>query len=319
MIRIRYKLYIGMMAAALLLPSCSQDEDAALPQGVDDGTQTLTITTRTGSGQDDETTSTTETTINSFRMYLYDFATATKKEEHILTKDANGAWLENGKQPVTALLPAIVNASVCDDPNQITFENYVINGKLQGYSVTSVIPTDQTDADRLASAGKLMYAFHPQLEKGDELSLTFQHACSMLVFNVNKEKIEAADGVGNLENIKVNANNESIYVYNYGNVNNRGWFSGTTNNNGFDCFYNETDNTITAYIGYNEYKADDVLMTLYVDGISRNVPINADLTVEPGNIYTFTLDITPKEVTASVVANEGNDIPGWEESNEEEL
>lgn len=319
MIKIRYKLYIGMMAAALLLPSCSQDEDAALPQGADDGTQTLTITTRTGSGQDDETTSTTETTINSFRMYLYDFATATKKEEHILTKDANGAWLEDGKKPVTALLPAIVNASVCDSPDQITFENYVMNGKLQAYSIISVIPTDQTDADKLAAAGKLMYAFHPQLEKGGVLSLEFQHACVMLVFNVNKGKIEDAGGNGNLENIKVNANNESIYIYQYNN-DTRGWFSGTTNDNGFDCFYNETDKTITAYIGYNKYKAGDVLMTLYVDGISRNVPINADLTVEPGNVYTFTLDITPKEVTARVVQGENNALPGWgDESNEEEL
>lgn len=307
---IRHRFYIGMMAVALLLPSCSQNEDAALPQGADEVGQALTISTR----------ATTDESFDSFRLCLSDAATNTQTEEHILTWDGTtNAWLEDGEQPVTALLPAIVNAAVCDDPDQITFENYVINGKLQGYSVTSVIPTDQTDADKLAAAGKLMYAFHPQLEKGDVLSLEFQHACVMLVFNVNKGKIEDAGGNGNLENIKVNANNESIYIYQYNN-DNRGWISGTTNDNGFDCFYNETDKTITAYIGYNKYKAGDVLMTLYVDGISRNVPINADLTVEPGNVYTFTLDITPKEVTASVVQGENNALPGWgDESNEEEL
>lgn len=117
----------------------------------------------------------------------------------------------------------------------------------------------------------------------------------------------------------MNANNESIYIYQYNN-DNREWISGTSNDNGFDCFYNETDNTITAYIGYNKYKTEDVLMTLSVDGISRNVPIKNALEIIPGNVYTFQLEITPKEVTASVVAGEGNnDIPGWEESNEEEL
>ena len=305
---IRHRFYIGMMAVALLLPSCSQDEDAALPQGADEVGQALTISTRTAA----------EESFDSFRLCLSDAATNTKKEEHILIKDANGAWLEDGKQPVTTLLPAIVNASVCDDPGQITFENYVINGKLQGYSVTGVIPTDQTDADKLAAAGKLMYAFHPQLEKSDELSLTFQHACSKLVFNVNKDKITAVNGKGQLKNIKINANNESIYIYQYNNEN-RGWISGTLNDNGFDCFYNETDETITAYIGYNAYKANDVLMTLDVDGISRNVRIKEDLEIIPGNVYTFTLDITPKEVTASVVQGEGNDIPGWDESDETEL
>lgn len=168
--------------AILLLPSCSQDEDAALPQGADEVGQALTISTRAAADE----------SFDSFRLCLSDAATDTKKEEHILTKDADGAWLEDGKQPVTALLPAIVNASVCDNPDQITFENYVINGKLQGYSVTSVIPTDQRDADKLASAGKLMYAFHPQLEKGNVLSLEFQHACAMLVFTVNNKKVKDA-------------------------------------------------------------------------------------------------------------------------------
>lgn len=311
---IRHRFYIDMMAVALLLPSCSQDEDAALPQGADEVGQALTISTR----------ATTDDLFDSFRLCLSDAATGTKKEEHILAKGANGAWLEDGEQPVTALLPAIVNASVCDCPDQITFENYVINGKLQGYSVTSVIPTDQTDADKLASAGKLMYAFHPQLEKGGELSLTFQHACSKLVFNVNKEKIEAAKGEGQLTKIKVNANNESIYIYQYNN-DNRGWISGTTNDNGFDCFYDETGKTITAYIGYSKYtkkenkEENDVLMTLDVDGISRNVRIKEDLEIIPGNKYVFTLDITPKEVTASIVANENNALPGWNESDETEL
>lgn len=313
---IRQRIYICMMAVALLLLSCSQDEDAALPQGADEVGQALTISTR----------ATTDDSFDSFRLCLSDAATGTKKEEHILTKDANGAWLEDGEQPVTALLPAIVNASVCDDPGQITFENYLISGKLQAYSITSVIPTDQTDADKLAAAGKLMYAFHPQLEKGGELSLTFQHACSMLVFTVNNKKVKDAGGEGILTKIKVNANNESIYVYNYGNVNNRGWFSGTTNDNGFDCFYNETDKTITAYIGYSKYtqkenkEENDVLMTLDVDGIPRNVRIKEDLEIIPGNKYVFTLDITPKEVTASVVQGEDNALPGWgNESDETEL
>lgn len=114
----------------------------------------------------------------------------------------------------------------------------------------------------------------------------------------------------------MNANNESIYIYQYNN-DNRGWISGTSNDNGFDCFYNETDNTITAYIGYNKYKTEDVLMTLSVDGISRNVPINTDLTVEPGKIYTFTLDITPKEITASFKLSDDSDLFGWGSEDEE--
>lgn len=316
---IRHKFYIGMMAVALLLPSCSQEEDVALPQGADDGAQTLTITTRTGSGQDDETTSTTETTINSFRLYLYDFATATKKEEHILTKDANGAWLEDGKKPVTALLPAIVNASVCDDPDQITFENYVLNGEMVGSGVTCNLPTDQTTEEKLEAAGSLMYALQAKLDKGEDLSLTFQHACSKLVFNVDKSEITQAGGVGKLDNIKINARYTSKY---YQGVQ-TGWINWIqADDNGFDCFYNETDNTITAYIGYSKYaqkenkEENDVLMTLDVDGIPRNVRIKEDLEIIPGNKYVFTLDITPKEVTASVVANEGNDIPGWDESDE---
>lgn len=303
---IRHRFYIGMMAVALLLPSCSQDEDAALPPGVNEVRQALTISTR----------ATTDDSFDSFRLCLSDAATGTQTEVHLLTWDETvNAWLEDGKQPVTALLPAIVNASVCDSPDQITFENNLEEEKTT--TVTCRIPTGQTDADNLASAGKQMFAID-KLDKGKTLSLKFQHACSKLVFKVNKEKIEAAKGKGQLTNIKVNANNESIYIYQYNNGN-KEWISGTSNDNGFDCFYDETGKTITAYIGYNEYKANDVLMILDVDGISRNVPINADLTVEPGNIYTFTLDITPKEVTASVVQGEGNDIPGWEESNEEEL
>lgn len=303
---IRHRFYIGMMAVALLLPSCSQDEEAALPQGADEVGQALTITTRAAA----------EESFDSFRLCLSDAATNTKKEEHILTKDANGAWLEDGKQPVTALLPAIVNASVCDAPGQITFDNYMLEGEMVGSGVTCNLPTDQTNEEKLEAAGGLMFALQSKLDKGDVLSLTFQHACSKLVFNVDKSEITQAGGAGTLKNIKINAHYTSIY---YQGVQ-TGWTNWTqADDNGFDCFYNETDETITAYIGYKPCTAGDVLMTLDVDGISRNVRIKDNLEIIPGNVYTFTLDITPKEVTASVVQGEGNDIPGWDESNEEEL
>lgn len=317
MIGIRYRLYVGMMAAALLLPSCTQEEDAALPTtGTDAAAQPLSVSTRAGADE----------TFDSFRLYLTDLATNTETEEHILTWDGTtGTWLENGRQPVTALLPAIVNATVCDAPDPITFENVVQDGELHSCTVTCNIPADQTDADKLEAAGKLMFAFNPCLDKEGSLSLEFQHACSKLVFKVNKDELIAANGVGKLANIKVKANTESRYTYDYENESNGGWTPGyQDDDSGFDCFCDETDETnrtITAYIGYKEYKVGDVLMTLNVDGISRDVPINADLTVEPGNVYTFTLNITPKVVTASVVQSEGGsgDLPGWDEDNETEL
>lgn len=301
-----------MMAAALLLPSCSQEEDAALPTiGADAATQPLSVRTRAGADE----------TFDSFRLYLHDLATNTETEEHILSKDENGAWLENGKQPVTALLPAIVNATVCDTPDQITFENVVQDGELHSCTVTCNIPADQTDADKLEAAGKLMYAFSPRLDKEGSLSLTFQHACSMLVFKVDNDAVKDAGGAGMLTNIKINANSTSVYTYDYENESNVGWIPVyQDDNSGFDCYCDETDETnktITAYIGYKEYKAGDVLMTLDVDGISRNVPINADLTVEPGKSYTFTLDITPKEITASFKLSDDSDLFGWGSEDEE--
>lgn len=319
----RYKLYTSMMAAALLmLAACSTEDCGTAPDGQDTAVRQLTITTRTTDGEAD-----TEIPLDNFRLYLHDLATNTKTEEHILTKDENGAWLENGRQPVTALFPAVVNAAVCDAPDQITFTNWVTDGNVQAYAVTCNIPADQTDADKLAAAGKLMFAFSPRLDTDGSLSLAFRHACSMLVFTVNNKEVIAAGGNGKLTNIKINANNTSRYIYDYENESNVGWTPVyQDDDSGFDCFCDETDETnetnkkITAYIGYREYKAGDVLMTLDVDGIARNVPINADLTVEPGNVYTFTLDITPKVVTASVVQSDDDDLFGWgSEDNETEL
>lgn len=311
MIRIRYKLYIGMMAAALLLPSCSQEEDAALPTtGADAAAQPLSVRTRAGADE----------TFDSFRLYLHDLATNTETEEHILTWDGTtDAWLENGRQPVTVLLPAVANATVHDATNQITFENVVQDGELHSCTVTCNIPTDQTNADKLEAAGKLMFAFNPRLDKEGSLSLAFRHACSKLVFTVDNDAVKKAGGEGKLTGIKINADNTSIYTYNYGNEANGVWTNGVQSdgNSGFDCFYDETNKTITAYIGYKEYKAGDVLMTLNVDGIPRNVPINADLTVKPGNIYTFNLDITPKEITASFKLSDDSNLFGWGSEDEE--
>ncbi|MDO4180610.1 MAG: fimbrillin family protein [Bacteroidales bacterium] len=302
-----------LSAVALLLPSCNQEEDAALPTtGTDAAAQPLSVSTRAGADE----------TFDSFRLYLHDLATNTETEEHILAWDGtNGAWLENGRQPVTALLPAIVNATACDAPDQITFENVVQDGELHSCTVTCNIPADQTDADKLEAAGKLMYAFSPRLDKDGSLSLEFQHACSMLVFTVNNKEVIAAGGKGKLANIKVKANTESRYTYDYENESNGGWTPVyQDDNSGFDCFCDETDETnktITAYIGSKEYKAGDVLMTLNVDGIPRNVPINADLPVEPGKIYTFTLDITPKEITASFKLSDDSNLFGWGSEDEE--
>ena len=304
--------YIGIMTAALLLASCNQDDDAAMPQGADEARQPLTVSTRAA---DDET-------FDSFRLYLHDLATNTVTEEHILTRDGEtGAWLENGTYPVTDLLPAVVNAAVCDDPGQITFENYL--DAPETTTVTCRIPADQTDADKLAEAGKRMFAVS-RLDKGQTLYLSFQHACAKMLFIVNDAAVTNAGGKGKLTGINLAAHSE--YVYHCEGEGAGNYYTWNEDDKcDVACFLAEADTgydnkpTVTACVGYNKYKAGDILMTLSVDGIARNVPINADLTVEPGNVYTFTLDITPKEVTATVVSNEGNDIPGWEESNETEL
>lgn len=311
-IKIVYRKVISILSVvALLLPSCSQKEDAALPTGADATAQPLSVSTRASADE----------TFDSFRLYLHDLATNTETEEHILTWDGTtDAWLENGKQPVTVLLPAVANAIVHDATNQITFENVVQDGELHSCTVTCNIPTDQTNADKLEAAGRLMYAFCPRLDKEGSLSLTFQHACSMLVFTVNDDAVKDAGGAGVLTDIKINADNTSIYTYNYGNEANGEWTNGvqSDDNSGFDCFYDETNKTITAYIGYKEYKADDVFMTLDVDGIPRNVPINADLTVEPGKRYIFTLDITPKDITAGFKLSDDSDLFGWGSEDEEQ-
>lgn len=308
-----YAHILTTAAVALLLPSCSQDEDAALPQGADEVGQALTISTR----------ATTDESFDSFRLCLSDAATDTKKEEHILTKDADGVWLENGEQPVTALLPAIVNAAVCESSDQIMFENH-----LEGEETTTVIcqiPTDQTDADKSAATGKQMFAIS-KLDKGETLSLKFQRACSKLVFLVDNSAVINAGGKSALTNIKVGAHPEFVYHYYEDNDANNYYTYNEDATCDVTCYLAEADAehenkpSITAYLGYRRCNAGDVLMTLSVDGISRNVPIKNALEIIPGNVYTFQLEITPKEVTASVVAGEGNnDIPGWEESNEEKL
>ncbi len=291
---IRYRFYIGMMAAALLLSACSGEEDTALPQEMGGGTQRLAVTTRAA----EETMA-----FDSFNLYLSDYETNTKKEEHLLTWDeTENAWLEDGQPCATSLLPAIVNASVCDSPDQITFSSNASNTEF--YATYNNIPTDQSTADKLAAAGKPMFVCGRRLNAGEELSLDFLRACTKLVFNVNKDEVIASGGKGELSNIKVTARASSKY-YIKSNANSGSWIAGNVGN--FSCFYDETDRTITVYTGFTSYYSDQRIMTLDVDGISRRVLMKENLKIAPGNVYTFDLSITPNEVTRA--ATDATSIP----------
>ncbi len=296
---IRYRFYTGMMAAALLLSSCSQNEDIAVPQEAD-GTQRLAITTR--AAEDTRT-------FDSFRLYLTDSETNTKTEEHLLTwNETTSAWLEDGQPCATALLPAIVNAAVCDSPDQITFSSNASNTE---FYATCKIPTDQSTADKLAAAGKPMFVCGRRLNAGEELSLDFQHACAKLVFNVNKDEVIANGGKGDLSNIKVTAYPSSKY-YIKSNANSGSW-TAVANEGNFSCFYDETDKTITVYTGFTSYYSGQRIMTLDVDGISRQVLMKGNLKVIPGNVYTFNLKVGPNFITLQ----DDISIGSWQEGEQQ--
>ncbi len=297
----RYRFYTGMMAAALLLSSCSQDEDAAVSQEVGDSMQQLAITTRAA----EDTRA-----FDSFRLYLTDCETNTKTEEHLLTWDETAsAWLEDGQPCVTSLLPVIVNAAVCDSPDQLTFSSNASNTEF--YATYNNIPTDQSTADKLAVAGKPMFVCGRRLNAGEELSLDFLHACTKLVFNVNKDEVIANGGKGELSNIKVTALASSKY-YIKSNANSGSWIAAGNEGN-FSCFYDETDETITVYTGFTSYYSDQRIMTLDVDGISRRVVMKDDLKVIPGNVYTFNLKVGPNFITLQ----DDISIEAWQEGEQQ--
>lgn len=303
-----------LMAAALLLPSCSQDEDAASPRGADEAGQALTISTRAAEGAG---------AFDSFRLYLFDAATNTVAEEHLLTWDVEAcAWLENGKPPVTELSSAIANAVVCDDSDLITFDNELNADGTK--TVTCRIPTDQTDAEKSAAAGKLMFAMS-EWNRGEPLSLTFQRACAKLVFLVDTTAVTEAGGEGKLTDINVGAHPEYVYHCYEGNSTDGYYKWNPEDKCNVTCFLADADAKhgdkpyITAYIGYRSCEAEEALMTLKVDGIPRSVKIGEAFDIVPGYEYTFDLTVTPKEITATVTQEEGNDISGWDKNNETEL
>lgn len=83
---IGHRFYIGMMAVALLLPSCSQNEDAALPQGT---VSKVSLTRATTDG-----TTPIDAGYGSLTVYAYE---GMEEDNHTVWNYENGAWQQSGR------------------------------------------------------------------------------------------------------------------------------------------------------------------------------------------------------------------------------
>lgn len=309
------KSYITGMVAALLLASCSGDEDYAAPAAGTAGTEgvarALNIAARTAGGLQ----------LDAFTLMLFDTASGSVEvaETHQMTWDAaRGLWLENGRLPQTTIDAPVMAAYAGGDGWWSRFE-----GGSSSVYISYYTPTDQSDAETLQKIDNCLFGIPAGTDEDGNPALTFYRPYAKLVFKVTKSGFEGTGRTGELTDVKINkvpGNIGQLYYFDDPEPNCVVPPGLVT----ISCYYDEANGTITAYIVAVSTASSMTTdfycssLTFNVDGISRTATLPY-MELHGGRVYTFSLSVSPKEATATVAGSAGNALPGWDENSETEL
>lgn len=272
---IRHRFYIGMMAVALLLPSCSQDEDAALPQGAV-GKVSLT---RAATGE----TTPIDARYGSLTVYAYE---GTEENNHTVWNYGNGAWQQSGTLLVPVREASFIGVTGTGTPFSFTLPEAAKNQS----SEDGMLAADFMTTDRTA------------LGAGNSLSLNFKHRMSQVTVKIAEYGTEFGDTDPTITDVTFQS--AASITLDYDAAETVTVTSTTTSTINITPSGTLTDG-YTAIIAPKA--AGEQLMSLQANGNTLTVKTNAD--IESGKSYTFSLKVGKDYVTLQNIS-----IGDWEET-----
>lgn len=264
-----------MMAVALLLPSCSQEEDAALPQGAV-GKVSLTRATTDG-------TTSIDAGYGSLTVYAYE---GTEEDNHTVWNYENGAWQQSG----TLLVP-VRNASFIG-----------VTGTGTPFSFTLPEAAKDQSSEEGMLAADFMTTDRTTLGADNALSLNFKHRMAQVKVKITEYGTEFGDADPTIGNVMFQS--AASIVLDYDAAETVTVTSTTTSTIDITPSVTLTDG-YTAIIAPKA--AGEQLMSLQANGKTLTVKTNA--AIESGKSYTFSLKVGKDYVTL-----QGISIGGWEET-----
>ena len=272
---IRQRIYIGMMAVALLLPSCSQDEDAALPQGTV-GKVSLTRATTDG-------TTPLDAGYGSLTIYAYE---GTEEDNHTVWNYEDGAWKQSG----TLLVPV----------RDASFIGVTGTGTPFSFTLPEAAKDQSTEDGTLAA--DFMTTDRTALDADNALSLNFKHRMAQVKVKITEYGTEFGDtdpAIGN-----VTFQSAASIALDYDAAETVTVTSATASTIDITPSGTSSDG-YTAIIAPKA--AGEQLMFLQANGNTLTVKTNAD--IESGKSYTFSLKVGKDYVTLQDIS-----IGSWMET-----
>lgn len=272
---IRHRFYIGMMAVALLLPSCSQDEEAALPQGAV-GKVSLT---RAATGE----TTPIDARYGSLTVYAYE---GTEEDNHTVWNYEDGAWQPNGTLLVPVREASFIGVTGTGTPFSFTLPEATKNQS----SEDGMLAADFMTTDRTA------------LGAGNSLSLNFKHRMSQVTVKIAEYGTEFGDTDPTITDVTFQS--AASVTLDYDAAETVTVTSATTSTIDITPSGTLTDG-YTAIIAPKA--AGEQLMSLLANGNTLTVKTNTG--IESGKSYTFSLKVGKDYVTLQDIS-----IGDWEET-----
>lgn len=270
---IRHRFYIGMMAVVLLLPSCSQEEDAALPKGT---VSKVSLTRATTDG-----TTPIDAGYGSLTVYAYE---GTEEDNHTVWNYENGTWQQSG----TLLVPV----------RDANFIGVTGTGTPFSFTLSEVAKDQSTDDGKLAA--DFMTTDRTALDADNALSLNFKHRMAQVTVNIKEYGTEFGDTDPTISDVMFQS--AASVALDYDAAETVTVTSATT-------FTIDITPSGTLTDGYSAIiapkAAGEQLMSLQANGKTLTVKTNAD--IESGKSYTFSLQVGKDYVTL-----QGISIGDWQ-------
>lgn len=246
-----------MMAVALLLPSCSQDEDAALPQG----TVGKVSLTRAGTSE----TTPIDAGYGSLTVYAYE---GTEEDNHTVWNYENGSWQQSG----TLLVPV----------RDASFIGVTGTGTPFSFTLPEAAKNQSTDDGTLAA--DFMTTDRTALGTDNSLSLNFKHRMAQVTVNITEYGTEFGDVEPTINNVMFQS--AASIALDYDAAETVTVTSATASTIDITPSRTLTDG-YTAIIAPKA--AGEQLMSLQADGKTLTVKTNA--AIESEKSYTFSLKV----------------------------
>lgn len=272
---IRHRFYIGMMAVALLLPSCSQDEDAALPQGAV-GKVSLT---RAATGE----TTPIDAGYGSLTVYAYE---GTEEDNHTVWNYEDGAWQQSGTLLVPVREANFIGVTGTGTPFSFTLPEAAKNQS----SEDGMLAADFMTTDRTA------------LGADNTLSLNFKHRMSQVTVKITEYGTEFGDTDPTITDVTFQSAASIALDYDAAET------VTVTSTTASPIDITPSGTLTDGYSAIIAPKAaGEQLMSLLANGNTLTVKTNAD--IESGKSYTFSLKVGKDYVTLQNIS-----IGDWEET-----